>query len=771
MTDLPQELTNFLSHFPGRHLFAKFGDLPIATHDLEWIFTQANNEHCVFFTVNESDGSGKRKESNIVKCRSLFLDDDKGGDTHRTIWPIKPSLIVQTSPKKYHYYWLIEGGTTSFEEWKQVEAALVHVHEGDPAVKDLPRVLRLPCTVNRKNKFKVKVLDNSGTLYPWSKLVDSFPPLPDLALEKPPGNGKSDFNNRKSLELLYTGESGFHPALRSIAWYLQKSGHSPSQSKLILHYLTQHQRDNPTRPEVTGYLRDLDRMVDTAAGKGEWDLPTPIPLPSFTRLPFPLTIFPPWVREGLTELAEFMQVSVELPAAALFGFVRAGLSRTCEVEELEGHNIRMSGIIIIVASSGERKSPTFGFFTKPIVAAEKIAVKHFKQKLARLTVEKKALEKALTSKLNEDKKEKPNERKLDAMQALQVRINEIEEESAKPRYLCLDITEEEYKTQLCNQNGNALIASGEGGFFVNNLLNEYGDNPKESAYLQSTGNDEIMRINRRGREEDIEKPCGNIVIALQPAKFIQLDSNAQIKDVGLKARTFTVFPKEMMGYRQHIGRKRKRDNDKTKPLQDFIEKLYTLNVETTIKLGDDCTYEHEHFSQEMEDNLRRGGKMRPYKNIVNKAPTQSVCNAAVLEALWHLDKWYKTDNLKDTQSKTVLITEEMYKRGIELTRYDMKNKIYSEDKVHEDAITEKAINMMSTLQRTRSKTVTDLLNATSFPKSKLKSSVNATYRDSDTLDRIITVMIEHGFLRAHSFTELQFHPQFRTLTLCEERKI
>ena len=64
----------------------------------------------VFVTVNETDGNG-RKKSNIVAARALWVDSDNGPLPDDL--PLKPEIIVETSPGKEHGYFLLADGPRS----------------------------------------------------------------------------------------------------------------------------------------------------------------------------------------------------------------------------------------------------------------------------------------------------------------------------------------------------------------------------------------------------------------------------------------------------------------------------------------------------------------------------------------------------------------------------------------------------------------------------------------------------------------------------------
>ena len=54
----------------------------------------------VFFTVNRTDGAGRKRE-NITSIRGVWRENDSGSTT---ALPLEPSLIVESSPGKFHEY-------------------------------------------------------------------------------------------------------------------------------------------------------------------------------------------------------------------------------------------------------------------------------------------------------------------------------------------------------------------------------------------------------------------------------------------------------------------------------------------------------------------------------------------------------------------------------------------------------------------------------------------------------------------------------------------
>lgn len=94
----------------------------------------------VFICVNETDGKGRRRE-NVRAARANFADFD--GAPLPTRWAIKPHLIVESSPGRFHSYWLVADWLSDLELWSENQARLAAFYGGDPSVIDSPRVMRL----------------------------------------------------------------------------------------------------------------------------------------------------------------------------------------------------------------------------------------------------------------------------------------------------------------------------------------------------------------------------------------------------------------------------------------------------------------------------------------------------------------------------------------------------------------------------------------------------------------------------------------------------
>ena len=137
----------------------------------------------IYVTVNETDGTGRKRE-NIVRIRTVFSEDDGG---YAGPFPLTPTMTVETSPGHRHHYWVVsdnwpadERGRTDFAS---VMERMVETYGCDKSAKDISRVLRLPGFLWRKkdkpdNKpFMVRIVEAKGQRYTREQIVTAFPPV------------------------------------------------------------------------------------------------------------------------------------------------------------------------------------------------------------------------------------------------------------------------------------------------------------------------------------------------------------------------------------------------------------------------------------------------------------------------------------------------------------------------------------------------------------------------------------------------------------------
>jgi hypothetical protein len=112
--------------------------------------------------------------------RAIFQEADIPG---AKVPPLEPHITVESSPGKFHRYWLIDPATApKTSEWLAVMRRMVADWDSDPNAKDAARVLRLPGFPHQKDPsapHMVRVVaQSSRAAYLWGAIGAAVPPLP-----------------------------------------------------------------------------------------------------------------------------------------------------------------------------------------------------------------------------------------------------------------------------------------------------------------------------------------------------------------------------------------------------------------------------------------------------------------------------------------------------------------------------------------------------------------------------------------------------------------
>jgi hypothetical protein len=98
--------------------------------------------------VQINDGTS-RKAADVTAIRAYFVDIDTGDGSLLLNAAIPADIVVESSPGKYHGYWLT--GNAPLEQFRARQRALAEALGGDLAVSDLSRVMRLPGFFHQKS--------------------------------------------------------------------------------------------------------------------------------------------------------------------------------------------------------------------------------------------------------------------------------------------------------------------------------------------------------------------------------------------------------------------------------------------------------------------------------------------------------------------------------------------------------------------------------------------------------------------------------------------
>jgi hypothetical protein len=116
----------------------------------------------IFVAVNEIEVGKPRKIEHVTRGRALFADADDPATLPKVEaaianFGLPPSMTVETSPGKRHFYWFT--GDCPLDRFTEAQKALAAALVTDPAVCDLPRVMRVPGFLHMKREpFLVRLV-------------------------------------------------------------------------------------------------------------------------------------------------------------------------------------------------------------------------------------------------------------------------------------------------------------------------------------------------------------------------------------------------------------------------------------------------------------------------------------------------------------------------------------------------------------------------------------------------------------------------------------
>src|SRR5690625_3725455 len=176
----------FLSLLPGRHTFQTFDDKKREGNTLARIIHQHDALELrrlnklgagIYLMINEGDGTA-RKNSAVTRVRAYFADFD--GSPLPKRWPLPPTIIIESSPGRYHAYWMLtEPGPLDRQQFNAQQEAIAHAVGSQPDdAKGLARVMRVPGYQHHKGDtpFTTRIVEaHADRTYTVEQIQTAFP--------------------------------------------------------------------------------------------------------------------------------------------------------------------------------------------------------------------------------------------------------------------------------------------------------------------------------------------------------------------------------------------------------------------------------------------------------------------------------------------------------------------------------------------------------------------------------------------------------------------
>jgi hypothetical protein len=130
------------------------------------------------------------RDTDVYLCTSVLDSRKRGRDTAKETnavcvdadecvpesFRIPPSLVVETSPDRYHAYWFLDE-TVSAQDASDMARRICIAHKDDgcdPSGWPMAKLLRVPNTTNTKRDSDVRVVSDTGTVYSLDELAKTY---------------------------------------------------------------------------------------------------------------------------------------------------------------------------------------------------------------------------------------------------------------------------------------------------------------------------------------------------------------------------------------------------------------------------------------------------------------------------------------------------------------------------------------------------------------------------------------------------------------------
>jgi replicative DNA helicase len=591
----------------------------------------------VYVMVNAGDGKGRKRE-NVVGVRALFLDLDGAPLEPVQACPLTPHVIVESSPGKWHVYWMVSG--CELADFEGYQKALAARFGGDPKVCDLPRVMRVPGFLHWKAEpFRTRIVElHELQPYPIAEIVAPLE-LKKNTFTKPPEPRQNSDRQPAATSAPAIIEGGRNDALAKLAGRLRRDGLS---SAAIEAALAEVNRERCRPPLTAAEVRQIARSIGKYPGgemprPGEWADPI---LPSGERVPpIDFDVLPSWVSAMARAVSEATQTPPPMAVMMALSVLAAVLQRRFEVSPYgDEYTEPLSLWCLIVLASGSRKTAVIKPLVDVLVDWEKLERDRMRPEIARVLAQRDVISKRIeTLKLQAGKADEPKERQR-LQDEIQRERESMPNELFAPRLFSGDTTSERLQQMLVEQDERIAIVSDEGGIFQIMAGAYSGGLASLDVYLQGHAG-AAMRVDRAGRLAHIDRPALSFGLALQPGILQKTGKTQRFRDSGLMARFLYAVPKSNVGTRDVRARA---------PIPEAVRAAWESNIFSLLKdirrpigkpalLAFDAQAREMHFdfADEIEQQQGDGGRYAHMADWTSKLPGAAARIAALLALAEH----------------------------------------------------------------------------------------------------------------------------------------
>jgi uncharacterized protein DUF3987/bifunctional DNA primase/polymerase-like protein len=315
---------------------------------------------------------------------------------------------------------------------------------------------------------------------------------------------------------------------------------------------------------------EFEADPNAAPAIDDWEEPIPLfDCEDREKAPFPLESLPPQMRKLVVSVAASLEVPIDFAAIVLIGAVAGAAQRIYTVRVNEDYKEPLGLYLIVVAESGERKTPTVRVFRTPYDQAQEILRKHARPKIAEAKAKREILErekqsvfgaigsiqkelgKLLFAQSPEDETKRNNlvaQKERHKQHIVEINTNlEGHEIPPEPLLWLTEGTPEAIAKLLAEQESLVVFASE--GDIIDVAAGQYSDKTGKLGVLLSAYSMDTHVESRVEGMRAAVNPRLTIVLAVQPGLVEKLQSVREFQQRGLTPRFLYASPRSNVGNR------------------------------------------------------------------------------------------------------------------------------------------------------------------------------------------------------------------------------
>ncbi|KIL72342.1 YfjI family protein [Bacillus badius] len=395
----------------------------------------------------------------------------------------------------------------------------------------------------------------------------------------------------------------------------------------------------------------------------EWQ--EPIQFDDYMLPPFPVDVFPKWLRNYVEGVAESTQTPIDAPGMAAISVLSTALTKRFYVRLTGEWSESLNTYTILALPPGNRKSSVFKALLEPIMHYEKDE----RERLAKEVSEQKAKLKAKQKRLEHLEKEYAKDGNPTTLNEIYALTNEIEGQIilSLPRFITEDVTPEKLADLMAENNEKMALLSAEGGGIFSIMAGRYSSDGKANLEIFLKGfSGDYCAVDRIGRATIILiEPALTICLFLQP--HVVQSVPVSFLERGLMPRFLFSFPRSLVGYRKITPRVINAEVKNQYLLN--VKKLLYLKAEEAVRLTlqNNARQAEEAFRGEIEKMFLDGGELEEMKEWGSKLSGQIIRLAGLLHVAEHVQ--VLTKDMPNIEEIPKQIQEETIIKAQKLARY------------------------------------------------------------------------------------------------------